>query len=341
MPLVLLILDYYPLGRAARDGWKRLIIEKSPFLALSLAAGLMGIWSQEAGASIVPVAELPLAGRIHIAARGYLFYVYKLLFPAALAPFYPRELAAGPNFLSLLYIAALSAITALAFYLRKWSRAYISAWAYFAITLLPVIGLLQVGSQAAADRYTYLPGISLAMLVAAGAGMVVMKKRKAFLPALAAVAAISALLSFLTFRQAAVWKDPISLWNRQITLFPQHSYGYMYRGGALINAGRYEEGLADLTVVVDMHGEEKIAYKARGTAYAVAGQYENAIEDFLKAVELDPYDSSTHIELGKAYMHLGDNRNSYLSMKKADRLGDPAALGFLKDLETWGAGPGE
>ncbi len=374
MPLVLLILDYYPLGRVGKDSWRRPLLEKLPFFCISIAAGLITVWSQES--ALVPQDLLPLGGRIHVAARAYVFYIYKTLLPANLAPLYPIDLSASIDLLFAMYLIALSAITALVFYFRKWSNTYISAWAYFVITLIPVVGLLQVGGQAAADRYTYLPGISLAMLAAAGAGWIVKRKRKAFPAVLAAVAVLSALLSFLTFRQAAVWKNSFALWDHQIGLYPDNPRGhimrgtayalkgnydqaiidlskgieldpfydlevYSTRGNAFVNAGRFEEGIADFTHALYLRDGDKTAYKARGTAYAVAGQYANALKDFLKAAKLDPSDASTHIELGKVYMHLGDNRNSYLSMKKALELGDPNASRYLEDLETWGAGHNE
>jgi len=368
MPLVLLILDYYPLGRSARDGWRRLIIEKTPFLAVSMAVGILNIWSHNVTSVIVSTEALPLHVRFHVAARGYLFYIYKTFFPVKLAPLYPIGAKWGIDLLFSLYLLALSAITALALYLRKWSKAFISAWAYFIITLFPVIGLLQAGSQAAADRFTYLPGVSLVILAAAGAGWAVMRSKKAFPSVFVSVIALSAVLSLLTFRQAAVWKDSIALWDHQISLYPDHHRGYILRGNTylgmelfelairdldraleiepgsieaysirgstFINVGRFEEGLADLTMVVAEDPGNKAAYMDRGTAYAVAGRYRKALKDFLKAAKLDPSDASTHIEIGKVYMHLGDIRKSYLNMKKALDLGDSRASRFLKAIKS-------
>lgn len=307
MPLVLLILDYYPLERYRVEGWKNPVLEKAPFFAFSMATGLLNVWSHTVDSVIVSAEALPLDGRLHITARGYLFYIYKTLIPVNLAPLYPRDFPAGLDTLFAVYALALSAITALAFYLCRWSRVYISVWAYFLTTLLPIIGILQVGMHAAADRFMYIPGIGFAVLAAAGAGWAVRRRAKALAPVLLAIFAASALFSAMTFRQQAVWKDSLALWGRQIALYPDNAQGF----------------------------------KGRGTAHAIAGRYGDALEDFRKAAELDPSDSSMHIDLGKAYMHLGDMRNSYLSMKKAHELGDPAAYRYIKDLEAWGTGPGE
>ncbi|MBE7415127.1 MAG: hypothetical protein HS130_07835 [Deltaproteobacteria bacterium] len=307
MPLVLLILDFYPLERSRTDGWKRLVLEKAPFFALSMATGLLNVWSHTVDSVIISAEALPLEGRLHITARGYLFYIYKTLIPVNLAPLYPRDFPAGLDTLFAVYVLALSAITALAVYLCRWSRVCVSVWAYFLMTLLPIIGILQVGMHAAADRFMYIPGIGFAMLASAGAGWAVRRRAKAFFPVLLAVFMVSAIFSAMTFRQQAVWKDSLTLWGRQIALYPDNAQGF----------------------------------KGRGTAHAIAGRYGDALEDFRKAADLDPSDSSMHIDLGKAYMHLGDGRNSYLSMKKAHELGDPAAYRYLKDLEAWGAVSGE
>ncbi|MBE7415129.1 MAG: tetratricopeptide repeat protein [Deltaproteobacteria bacterium] len=371
MPLVLLILDFYPFDRFRKEGWTRPVIEKLPFFMLSLATGLITVWSQSK--AMVTVQELVFSGRLHVAERGYLFYIYKTLAPMDLAPLYPRNFQTGLNLHFAAYALALLAITALAVYLRRRSGVFIAVWAYFAVTLLPVIGFLQVGMQAAADRYTYIPGMGLAVLAAAGAGWAAGKNRSAFAPVLASVVAASALLSFTTLGQAGVWKDSLSLWSHQVRLFPDYAYGYVNRGAvylakgmyedaikdldksvslhpsfineiyfnrgvALVNAGRLDKGIADLTVLVDSDPESKAVYKARGTAYALAGRYVDALKDFQKAIALDPSDPSAHIDLGKVYMHLGNFERSYASMRKALELGDTSASRYISDLEARGAG---
>ncbi|MBZ0219637.1 MAG: tetratricopeptide repeat protein, partial [Candidatus Methylomirabilis sp.] len=371
MPLVLLILDYYPLDRIKKDGWKKILPEKFPFFIVSCASGLITVWSQTE--AMVPQDLLSLDGRLHVAARAYLFYIYKTLLPVNLAPFYHQDFAVGISLLFAVYVLALSAITALTFYMRKRSKTFLSAWSYFIITLLPVIGIMKVGQQAAADRYTYLPGMGLAVLVAAGAGWVVSRSRRTFAPALAALAVISALLSFLTLRQAAVWKDSISLWTNQIRLYPEQAKGYvgrgkvhlsvgrfdqalndfdnainldpfydkevyLLRGGTLAKTGRPEEGLADLTIFVTSSPRDKKAYMARGTAYALAGRYYDALDDLNTAVELDPADPDIHIGIGKVYMHMGDAESSYRSMERALKLGAKEASRYIRELEENGQG---
>ena len=367
MPLVLLMIDLYPLGRLKTEGLKRLIIEKLPFFGLSLLIALISIWSQSG--ALAPIEKLPLDDRLHVAARGALFYIYKSLVPLGLAPLYPRDFAMGFNLWFAAYTIVLASITALAVLALKRTGAPLSAWGYYLVTLLPVIGIMQAGRQAAADRYTYIPSIGLVILVAAGAAYLVQKK-KAFVPVLAAITLLSALLSFLTVRQTGVWKDSAALWTREIKVFPEYPNGhvgrgltyvfagdfngavadldkgiglkpgsnllyeaYFYRGIALSSLGRIQEGLSDFTAAINLKPDEKIPYRNRGNAYMRAGEPDLAIRDLKQAADLPPVDGGAFIDLGLAYMRTGDRENAYESMERALALGDKGALPYLKELE--------
>lgn len=300
MPFVLLILDIYPLGRHRNEGLRRLLTEKLPFFLLSLGAVLATMWSQTM--AMVPAEELAFGSRLHIAARGYLFYIYKTLVPIDLAPVYPRDFPAGLNGLFALYVLALSALTALAIYLRRRSGAFIAAWAYFAVTLLPVIGLVQVGMQAAADRYTYIPGMGIAVLAASGAGWLAERKKGAFAPVLAAAISASALLSILALGQISVWKDSFSLWNRQIRLFPDHPYGYVNRGNAYLVQGRLDLAMEDLSRITP---DTASGFMNRANAYISLGKFDLAIENLDRAIELGPVSTDAYMKRAGALVSAG------------------------------------
>jgi len=368
MPVVLLIMDFYPLKRTGA-GVRRILIEKLPFFGLSFAAGLVSIWSQSAH-SLSTVDDMPLFARLYVAVRGVLFYIYKTLFPVDLAPLYPMDFKMGLNAPFILYVIGLLAITAFAIFMLKKTRAILSAWAYFVVTLLPVIGILQVGKQAAADRYTYLPSMGLVLLAAAALGWLVQRRAKAFVPVLAGLVLVSALLSFLTVRQAAAWKDTLSLWTQEIKAYPELGDGYVHRGMTYVALGRFNEGIADLTKGIGLKPGKKVlfdAYSHRGVAYGNVGKvpeaiadftqalfidpkskltYQNraasymqqrtywkAIADFQKAASLEPIDGASYTELGLAYAETGDRESAYISLRKAVELGDNAALDHLKVLE--------
>jgi len=373
MPLVLLIVDFYPLDRLKTAGFRKLVIEKLPFFGLSVLAGLISVWSQSLDA-MTPIEGLPLLDRLHIALRGALFYVYKSIAPLGLAPLYPRDFETGINILFAAYAGSIAAITAFTFFMLRKTRAFFSAWAYYVVTLLPVIGILQVGRQAAADRYAYLPSMGLVLLAAAGTGYLVHRKGKALVPAACALMIISALLSFLTVKQTGVWKDSVSLWTQEIKVFPDYANGYVgrgvsrvfngdfheaaadltrgielkpgskvlfdayfHRGIALSSIGRIPEGIEDFTRALDFEpdkkGDYRPVYHNRAAAYTIAGEYVLALEDLRKAASFEPVDAESYTKLGLAYARTGDRENAYLNLQKAVQLGDNDALRHLKALE--------
>ncbi len=368
MPLVLIIMDFYPLKRAGAE-IKRILIEKLPFFALSLAAGLVSIWSQS-GSSLASLESMPLFTRLYISARGILFYLYKTIWPVDLAPLYLIDLNDLSQLRFAIYVAAILAITALSVIAMKKSRALFSAWAYYVITLLPVIGIIQVGKQAAADRYTYLPSMGLVLIAAAGLGWLVQRRTKAFVPVFAGLLAISALLSFHSIRQSAVWKDTLSLWSQEIAVFPEYGDGYVGRGVVHANLGNYNEAIADLTKGIGLRPEKRYlldAYLHRGIAYGSLGMMAEAIDDFSMALSIDygnkvayqnrasahmargahslaiadlrtaallePVDGASYTRLGLAYAEAGDRENAYMSLRKAIELGDSSAAGHMGELQ--------
>ncbi|MEE9614570.1 MAG: hypothetical protein V3W31_06400, partial [Thermodesulfobacteriota bacterium] len=206
LPLVLLILDSYPLRRT--EGARRAVFEKIPFFALSIFTSVITVWAQRTTEAVAALDAHPLATRLFIAVRAYAFYLYKTLFPLGLAPFYP--VPENTSLLSIEFMAALALLVVVtvfcAAYLRR-ERAFSAVWLYYVATLLPVIGLVQVGLQSAADRYMYLPSLGPFLLVGLGAGVVVESypKRDRQAAAFAALL-IMAGLAVGTVRQTGVWK---------------------------------------------------------------------------------------------------------------------------------------
>ncbi|MDP2689108.1 MAG: hypothetical protein Q8P48_03235, partial [Deltaproteobacteria bacterium] len=171
LPVALLVFDIYPLNRLS--GMKKIrkaVIEKIPFFAVSVAAAYLAVWAQRSGGALAPLAPYPLGSRLMVAGKAVVFYLYKMALPFGLAPFYPRE--ARPSFFSYEYAGAfvvVALISIFCIWAFKKNRIFAALWLYYLVTLSPVIGIIQVGSQAAADRYTYLPSLGPALLVAAGA----------------------------------------------------------------------------------------------------------------------------------------------------------------------------
>ena len=215
-PLLWLLVDAWPLGRfgavAARDGtWRaarRLIVEKVPFLLMSLGAGILTVLAQAQGGAVRTLDEMGVAARLGNAAASYAAYLGKLAWPAHLACFYPREALAWWQVA--LALALLAAVTGLTWARRHHAPWLAFGWAWFVVALVPAIGLVQVGRQAMADRYAYLPAIGVYVAVAFGGWSWATTARRRL--ALAGAAGIVlAVLVPLTRAQVATWRDGVTL----------------------------------------------------------------------------------------------------------------------------------
>jgi len=363
LPIVLLILDYYPIGRlntgSTVSKWSRLqpILEKVPFFILSLTSGRLAVWAQ--GSSVVPLRKIPFLMRIVVAVRAYMFYLYKMIMPVKLAPLYPYPTTV--DLFTYEYMGALVIFlffTVLSLATIKKYRFLPASWLYFVITLLPVIGLVQVGDQVAADRYTYLASLGPLILISVGTIRVLetMRERKVLTAVFSSVIVMIFLaISFLTVRQENKWKDAVTLWGHEIEVYPSSSRGYDMRGLAYQdlndskralrdydyaialdpsvvdvynnrgiaygNLGIYEPAIKDFSKAIELNPGFIEAYNNRGYTYLKLGDYKKAVEDIGKALELNPLNAGTSYNLGSAYSKLGDSRRAEFYFRKASLLG--------------------
>src|SRR5215469_302268 len=167
LPLVLLLLDYWPLGRFAARSTLQLLIEKLPFLAFSIASSAVTLFAQHRAHAIISMDVFPIFLRAQNATFAYIAYIGKLFWPRGLAVLYPYD--RHPSLLlAVLSLATLVIVSAAAILIRRHKPYVVTGWFWFLITLAPVIGIVQVGSQAMADRYTYIPLIGLFIILAWG-----------------------------------------------------------------------------------------------------------------------------------------------------------------------------
>ncbi|MBI5492357.1 MAG: tetratricopeptide repeat protein [Deltaproteobacteria bacterium] len=333
LPLVLLIIDYYPAERFKNGA--AIIVEKIPFFFLSGASALATVWAQKAGGAIIPLERYPLYIRVFSALRAYIFYLYKTILPVGLAPYYPRAVNIDPLSLEyLLPVAVFAAITVFCVLTWKRRKLFLSAWLYYLITLLPVIGIVQAGGQAAADRYTYLPGLSIALLAGAG-GARLYRKAKSFRPVVIALFLSAAVfLSLSTFKQIQVWKDEISFWSHEIRLFPTTvPIAYINRGMAYEDRGLFDKAIEDYTAGIALNTGFADSYVNRGSAYNGLGEYQKAIEDFNRALELKPDFMEAYYNRGLAELKTGDFKDAINDLNEAIRINPemPSAYDLLSE----------
>jgi tetratricopeptide (TPR) repeat protein len=307
LPAILLLLDYWPLGRLGigRPAPLRLVLgEKIPLLALAVASAVLTVFAQHQGGAIESLETLPLGLRAGNAVVSYVRYLGLALWPVSLAPFYPHPRAALPAWQVAGAAALLAAVTALtlASYRR---RPYLTVgWLWYVITLVPVIGVVQVGEQALADRYTYVPLIGPFVMMAWGlADLLAQRPALKTLLAPAAVASVLA-CAILTWRQTTFWRDGRTLWEHTLRVTTDNYLAENNLGAAcLFGQGTPQEAEQHLRNAVRMHPDYWRAHARLGMALDQQGKLDEAIASYSQSLALQPDQPSTRnnqaIVLGK------------------------------------------
>jgi tetratricopeptide (TPR) repeat protein len=309
LPFVLLLLDYWPLNRTrsqkseARGQWcvvYRLVKEKIPLLLLSGASCVATFLAQ--GEAISPIARLPFWWRVSNALLSYVVYLRQMLWPVGLAPFYtyPQKLSGLEVALSIMLLIA---ITAAAIALRRMHRYLPTGWFWYVGMLVPVIGIVQVGSQAHADRYTYLPQIGLYLAITwAIADLAKALRRRWTLP-VAAIAVI-VVLSWSASLQASYWRDSESLWKHTLAVTPNNEVAHNQLGNLCLERGQIEEAAHHYQAAVNVWPNNPTFQANLGKALLRKGLPDEAILHFQKAIELSPRHAES--ERAQAQSNIGN-----------------------------------
>jgi tetratricopeptide (TPR) repeat protein len=296
-PFVLWLLDFWPLGRLrlrpgadarARAETRRAIVEKLPMWLLCAAAAVVTFSVQRSRGAMTELHEYPLSLRLMNAAESTLAYVADAFWPSGLAVFYPHPgLAISPGRAGASALV-LAAVTLVALRLRR-SRPYLAVgWLWFLGTLVPVLGIVQVGLQARADRYTYLPLVGLSIAFAWGA---VDLARALRIPrrAVAAAALVAiASLCVATRLQLRHWRDTVALFERAVAVSPDGALPRHHLGLALVNAGRALEARPQLERALALGIDSAEARAGLAIAYEELGHYPEAIEHARAALRIAP-----------------------------------------------------
>jgi protein O-mannosyl-transferase len=319
LPLTLVILDYYPLRRRA---WA----EKIPFFALSLAFGLVG-WAGQSGVEPGRWPDPDWSGRFAQAAYGLVFYFGKTLWPADLSPLYlrPKELAVTAWPYAGCALGAAAVYAALASYRKRAPFAWAAALAY-AAALFPVLGFVPFGRQLAADRYSYLPCLPLALLAGAAARHL-WRRSEARL----AAAVVLALLAFKTARQTGVWRDSVSLWARVAAHAPAEPMPRNSLGYALAGQRRFPEAEAQYRKAVELDPSYEPPHNNLGNILMASGRLPEAEASYRRAVELRPGYWEARSNLGLALARQNKLKPAAAELEEAARL-KPDAAGIHKNL---------
>ncbi|HTV61373.1 MAG TPA: tetratricopeptide repeat protein, partial [Verrucomicrobiae bacterium] len=318
LPFVLLLLDYWPLGRLNPSGFgiqelRSLVLEKTPFFALTIAACVLTYFVQSHGA----IDTLVTAGdKIENALISYGAYLWKLFWPARLAVFYPYR-DHWPIALVFGSGALILALTVFCF-LQRIQRPYLLVgWIWYLVTLVPVIGLVQVGEQAMADRYMYLPSIGLSLMVAYGMADLLAKWpcQRVLLGSLAGTAVV--ILVFCARLQCSYWANSETLWNHALACTSGNAVALNNVGIVLAQKGQVGAAIIEYQKALAIAPNDAQAHCNLGLALSQKGQVDAAIVEYHKALAIDPNFAKACNNLGIALSRKGQVDAAIIEYHKA------------------------
>lgn len=349
LPFALLLLDWWPLGRFAAGArgsarpaagpLARLVLEKLPHLTLALGAGALTWHAQRTSGAVWDLGEIPLVPRLLNAAVSAVRYLEKTLWPVDLSPLYPHP---GPNIpLAAAFAASGALVVATLVVVRRRAEHpwLLFGWLWFLGTLAPVIGIVQVGWQGMADRYTYIPLVGPVIALVWTIGLVAVPRRRLAVPAACAACGAFILLGALTWRQTTVWRDGVSVFSRAVATTGENFAAEYLLGTALRIARRPDEAerhLREATRINPRFGEP---YHELGRVAFERGDLAAAVHWYEQALPLMPAAAAVQLDLAEALERLGDPAGAlrgYLAAATLDPAAAQAHIGAAMLLDRFG-----
>ncbi len=326
LPAVLLLLDYWPLGRWRRSGGEGgiapggLLLEKVPFAALALLDGALIVVGQSRLGAIRSLEEFPPAVRLGNAALSYGWYVKKTLWPADLSFFYPHPGGAASPWAVAAALLFLAVATWAAVRLRPRRPYLLTGWAWYVVTLLPVIGIVQVGLVARTDRFSYLPLTGLFVAAAWGVAATLHGRRRGVAAAAALAGAVAVPTLIAAQVQVGTWRDDHALYRHALAVDADNWVAHLNLGVTLRAAGEQDQAFGHLRRAVEIQPTSAEAQDAFGNALLERGDLPGAERHYRQAIELDPLQGGFRYNLGVARALQGDPAGAEANYREAIRL---------------------
>jgi tetratricopeptide (TPR) repeat protein len=366
LPFVLLLLDFWPLQRIQVSGqqlaasptgrknrkqspdpqtsnvmfpvpqssFSQLVLEKLPLMAFCVGSAIITVIAQQSGGTVRSLERFPFDVRLENAIYAYAMYVWKTFWPR-LALYYPHPantLRAWQVGLALVFLVIVSALV----WKERLSRRYlVTGWLWYLGTLVPVIGLMQVGDQAMADRYAYIPLIGIFVMLVWWAADWANRKAVGFKLRAAVAVTILAVLAFLTWRQIGYWRSNYDLWSHTLEVTKTNFLAEANLGHALLVLERPQEALPHYQAAASLRPSDPIRRVDMAVDLAACGRLQDAIEQYLTAIQLtsdERMQARTYESLGALYSALGDYAKVHESYRKALQLDPQQADNMVRHL---------
>ena len=317
LPFVLLLLDYWPLGRLRFQedkeiktcyqiaSLRQLITEKIPLFALAAVSSIISFIIQQREGATTMLGTLSLSSRIANALVSYVTYIVKMIYPTQLAVLYPRLADGLPIWKPLICFVVLATVTISVIYTARKRRYLLVGWLWYLGTLVPVIGLVQLGLHAMADRFSYLPSIGIFIMIAWGAAELVAKRPNT--RRTVSIAGYAALIILLACTQAQLrhWRNSLTMSVRALAVTENNYVMENTYGAALLNLGQFEQALVQFNNALEIEPRYWPARKHIGMAYLRMGRIDDAIEPFKEVLQIENNLPEVHYNLGAIYFRQG------------------------------------
>jgi tetratricopeptide (TPR) repeat protein len=336
LPFVLLLMDYWPLqrislmrgkvdvqdtnpGEKEKLPLKQLILEKLPFLALSIVSSIITFYAQSRGGAVAKIKLVPINFRFLNALNAYVDYIFKTIWPHNLSVIYPL-----PDTITILQGLTtglfLTVISTISIRMTRRHPYLIVGWLWYIGTLVPVIGLVQVGRQSMADRYTYLPLIGL--FIIASWGIPSMMRNARYRNIILSFMSILFLLTYslFTWFQLSYWKNSVTLFRHATQAVTNNYSAYNLLGSTYTKSGMLDDAISNFSKVLRIYPDDEEAITGTGIALAKKGDLEGAIPYFRQAIYLKPNSAECHSNLGFALLQRGKDADGIRHLLEAIRL---------------------
>ena len=348
LPFVLLLLDFWPLRRnelsfrlIATDSkheqhiWSTinlhgallLILEKTPLIVMAIIAGSETFYAQWVVGAVNSLGQVPLGMRVQNAITSYVAYLWKMIWPMHLSVFYPY-----PWHFNIAVVASclifLTVVTFTVLIIGKRMPYLATGWLWYLGTLVPVIGIIKVGAQSMADRYTYIPYIGIFIILAWGIPDLIsrMSQKKFILPG--SIIIVLTVLSLRTWFQIAYWKDSVSLFSHCVEVKSDNYVALVHLAMAFADQGKSEKAIYYFQKDLRIHPDNPGALDGLGRLYNKLGQYDKSIQFYTEEIRYYPKDVNPNFDLGTIYAAKGDLEKAIKQFSYVLKLDPKYALAY-------------
>jgi tetratricopeptide (TPR) repeat protein len=333
LPFVLLLIDYWPLNRLLIDSQRddhleikelvrrnshkifNLVLEKVPLLFLSIISIYSTLHAARHMGTVSGFESIPLFKRISNAIVSYALYIKKLFWPTDLAVFYPiSDIPIWQFLIALLFLVSVTIFVCR--YFRRYPYLFVG-WFWYLGILVPVIGLIQVGSQSMADRYAYVPLIGIFIMMAWGMPQILFRLQNGKLIAASVASAFILVITLATYMQVGTWKNNLTLFGHALNVDRRNYQAYSLLGLAMADKGDYEKAIYYEYMALKYNAKFYPAYNYAGTVLEKMGKLDEAINCYKKALQIDDKSIEANYNLGILLIEKNNFNESIFHFKKA------------------------